>query len=564
MRRLRKTSQTPAAPARPFVLVEAGVHGLTVAAANAPARALGVCEGLRFSDAKARAPDLASEEIDRAADARALKKLCEWTVRIAPVFAVDGRDGLMLETTGCAHLFGGEEGLLETARALLARNGIPAQLALAGTPGAAHALARHRPGEILVNGAEEEGLAALPVAGLRLSEDAQALLRRFGLTRIGQLYGLERKALARRFRSAAHADAVLLRLDQALGRRAEPFAPLRPAPAFAARLSCPEPIGSSEAIASGLETLCRRICADLEKAGEGAQRFTLHAFRADGGKDAVAVATARPENNPERIAGLFRERIDGINPGFGLDLLLLHAERTGPLQISAGALSGDLAPGDIDEAALSALADRIAARLGDGAVKIARHCASHIPERAETRAPFAGSLVHKDWQDPLRGPRPLRLFEPPEPVTVLAEVPEGPPMSFRWRRVRRRVVKADGPERIAPEWWRREGAPPGALSGASFTEKMNRKWLAPKLDPRADAGRIKAARRDLERSLAREDSPQGEGRRAPAPKRPRARDYYRVEDAQGRRYWLCREGLYGDRDGEAGRAPAWFIHGVFP
>lgn len=548
--RIKSGAPQPAfAPSKPFALVENGPHGLTVAAANASARNYGVTEGLRLADARARAPALLSQEIDRKADHAALLMLAFWMIRVAPIVTIDNRDGLIIETTGCERYYGGERALLDHIKKLLEQNSIPHQLAVAGTPGAAHALARYKPGVALQPNTLKDGLKDIECAGLRLSEEALVLLRRFGLTRIGHLYDIDRKALARRFRSKDMAEAVLVRLDQALGHRNEPIIPVIPPPRFAARLPCPEPVSNSEALLIGLDRLAEDLCAQLKTNCQGAQLFTFHAFRADGGRDCVDIATARPSAAADHITRLFHEKIDQINPGFGIDLLLLHARRTGPLEIISPALSGDLAGTKADERQTAELVDRLSAKLGADSVRVSAFRARHLPEKAEERKPYGGAQ-YKDAPAPSAcGPRPQRLIDPPEPIKALAEVPDGPPRAFQWRRVRRRVVKADGPERLAPEWWRH--TTPVTL--ASPSDKIARKWLTPKMDPRADAAQIRKARSEIEAALLKD---MGE----PVAKSPRARDYYRVEDQDGRRYWLYREGLYDDG---RGATPQWFIHGLF-
>ena len=531
------------------MLLEHDTHGLRIAVANASARKLGVTPGLRFADARARAPHLLHEEIDRQADARALHDLATWLIRFAPLVAVDGADGLLLETTGCAHLYGGETGLLTEIDTVLGREGIAYRCGLAATPMASAALARAGvSGTCLAAGEEHAGLADLPVGALRLSEEAETLLRRFGLTRIGQLYGIDRKALARRFQSRTAAEAVLLRLDQALGLRHDPIRPLRPAPARTARLPCPEPLLAREAIETGLAHLAEDLCADLSAFGQGARGFTLLAYRTDGRTELAEITTARPVRSPKHILRLFAEKLDRIDPGFGIDLLVLEARRTGPMQLSAVALSGDLAARDDDDVALSALADRLTARLGEGSVTIRQAVESHIPERAEREAVYDGSLAPAIVPAPVSGPRPLRLLAQPEPVRVLAAVPDGPPLRFVWRRVVRAVARADGPERLSPEWWRHT-APPQPTASLPGTSQ---RWLAPKLDPRADAALITHTHAAL---MAAAADP-GE----PVSSLPRARDYYRVEDEAGRRYWLFRQGLYDDG---RGGPPDWYMHGLF-
>ncbi len=510
---------------RPLVLYEAGQGGLRVAAANGPARAAGIQPGLTLSDACARMPGLTSEEIDRAADRAALKALAAWAIRYTPLSAVDGSDGLMLETTGCDHLFGGEQALLADLDARLAAAGLSARLGLAGTPAGAAALARGAPEcpARLPPGGEHEGLADLPVAALRLSLDTLTTLRRFGLTRIGQLYGIDRAALARRFVSRTAADAVVTRLDEALGLRHAPLAPLRPPPDYAARQPCPEPLLHADGIRAGLDRLLETVCAQLADHGRGARSFTLTAFRADGGSDRLDVAAARPVRDPAHVRRLFDDRLGALDPGFGIDLLLLEARRVGAMASDVRPLSRDLAGQAVDLTALSALADRLSARLGPGTAQVAHPEASHLPERAARWRAFEGTLP--TWpaggERPDR-PRPVSLLERPEPVEVLAEVPDGPPLRFIWRRVARRVLRADGPERIAPEWWHH--------------------WPAPPRAPTADAAGTDTAP-------------------ASRPALPRTRDYYRIEDETGRRYWVFRDGLYGDG---RGGAPGWYVHGLFP
>ena len=535
---------------KPFVLVEKDHHGLCIAAANKAARACGIGDGLRFTDAKARAENLVSEEIDRQADHQALVKLAHWMIRIAPTVALDGNDGLVLETTGCERYYGGEPALMEQVTHLLQRNSIPHQMALAGTPGAAHGLARYQPGSCAASGQEKPALKSIPIAGLRLSLRAQTLLRRFGLTRIGQLYDIDRRAMARRFRSKNEAEAVLMRLDQALGFRQEPLAPLVPPPIFAARLPCPEPLLHSEGLSAGLQALTENICAQLKEKGQGARSFTFYAFRADGTHDAAALSTSKPTSLPDHLHSLFRDRLESIDPGFGIDLLSLHANRVGALQDTCPTLSGDLTGVGEDDHAISTLADRLIGRLGQDHVAIRMPLQSYLPEKAERQQRFEG-----EWPKPIappfwQGPRPQRLLDPPEPITVLAEVPDAPPRSFKWRRVQRRVVKADGPERLSPEWWRYTAPPKLPARSAELAQP----WLTPKMDPRADADKIEEGRRSLEHALHRDEE-----QSQLVSNRPHARDYYRVEDEQGRRYWLYREGLYNDGPVR----PQWFVHGLF-
>lgn len=511
LRRARRSarSTTRSVKPTPFVLYEKSAHGLVVIAANAPARAARIETGLRLTDAKATLPNILSEEIDRAADMKALTALAGWLVRFSPLVAFDGEDGLVLETTGCDHLFGGEVAMAAQLSRHLAQVSYTHRIAIAGTLGAAHALARGTSTAeypTLPSGEERCGLANLPMATLRLSPEALTLLRRFGLTRIGQLYDIDRKALTRRFHSREAANAVCLRLDQALGRRVEPFVPFRPPPEHAERLPCPEPLTSLEGISDGLKQLTEKLCASLSAAGLGAQNFTFRAFHSDGGVSAVSANAARPARAPEHVLRLFREKIARIDPGFGIDLLLLEAARTGPMEAGSRPLSGDFAGGEFDVEALTVLADRITARLGEGTVTLVTPEDSHLPHKAERQVDYIGQSPGTSPR-PRTGPRPVRMLAQPERVSVMAQVPDGPPLQFIWRRHLRRVVRADGPERIAPEWWT---------------------YLPPAPGERGNP--------------------------------PRTRDYYRIEDSEGRRYWVFRDGLYGD---DRGTAPEWIVQGLF-
>ncbi|MEM8920064.1 MAG: DNA polymerase Y family protein [Pseudomonadota bacterium] len=496
----------PAKPRQAFVLTEIVANGLRIAAANTLAAKAGVTPGMMFTDACARLPGLQSEEIDRKHDAHALHRLGLWMTRWTPLAALDGLDGVMLDVSGCAHLFGGEAELLADMSNRLSAVGISHRLGLADTPGAAWAAARHAPmNTIIPPNAQKHTLGSLPVESLRLSDDTVRLLRRFGLTRVGQLYGVDRKSLARRFQSRETADAVVRRLDQALGLTLEPIHPLSPPPEYRARLSCPEPLLHTDGVRAGLETLLIDVCAQLTAHGKGAREFVFTAYKADGGLSQVKISASRPVRAPDHAMRLFRDKLETIDPGFGLDLLSLEARRTSAMEIAAPRFSHLQAEtrqtGDMT--ALSALVDRIMARLGEDAVTVHTPQASHIPERAVEVFAFEGDTP--DWsQDEaaITAPRPLRLLDRPEPVSVLAETPDGPPRRFVWRKVTRNVARAEGPERISPEWWR--------------------------LDSHHT--------------------------------RPRARDYYRVEDVQGRRFWLYRDGLYEDDKGDK---PVWYMQGLF-
>lgn len=546
----------------PLALVASGARGLTVTAVDAAAYAAGVRPGQGFADARAVLPSLASRPAEPGRDRAALLALARWLGRYGPARHADGEDGLWVDTTGVAHLYGGERALLADLERRLAAMGLTARVALAGSLGAAHALARYattarRPwllvGEQPADTAQ--ALADLPVAALRLDAEAVLLARRLGLERIGQLYGLPRASLARRFRSQAVASALLERLDAALGRRPEPRASLAEPPELRLAQSFPEPLISSEGLSAAVAGLAEQLCRRLGERARGLRRVRLDLYRADGTTAGIVAGTAAPVREAAHLTALLAGKLESLDAGFGIDVVTLEALASEALQVSQVALapaasdaSGAPACGLADEhdedraAAVARLVDRLSARLGADEVQHLAVAPSHWPERASLRRPWLSVGVGAGARaDDLAlrarapafaaahhaGARPALLLERPEPIAVMAEVPDGPPLRFTWRRIEHRVARAEGPERIEPEWWR-------ALPDA----------------------RDRPRGRDGE-----QDAADALGARVPPPAPHRPRDYYRVEDGSGGRYWLFRDGLFGRAGDEA--APRWFLHGLF-
>ncbi len=486
------------------MLTAPGRHGAVLTAVNRQAQAEGLAPGMRLADARALLPRLVIANARPAEDQRGLERLALWCNRFTPCCAVDGRDGLLLDITGADHLFGGEAAMAAEVAARLAGLGFEARTGLADTPGAAWALARFgRDGRRLAApGAALAALEALPVEALRLAPGDGRLLRRLGLATVGAVEALPRAALARRFPRPRLEDrdggeSVLERLDRALGRRPDPVAALPPPPACLARLAFPEPLIDPAGLEAALTRLAEDLSASLERDGLGARKLALLFYRVDGVAAERRVSTARASRDAAHLARLFAGRIETVDPGFGIDAMALHAVRAEPLAPE----QFRLAEGGRGGRALGPLIDRLQARLGAGSVFRLEPVESHLPERAERRrAPGRDGAA---WpRRPGLPPRPLRLFDRPEPVDTIAELPDGPPALFTWRRLRRRVIRAEGPERIEPEWWTGDDAP---------------------------------------------------------------RDYYRVEDAEGRRYWLFRARLWRDglRRNDGKEPPRWYVHGLY-
>jgi len=545
--RLRRHRGPEAVPAdQPLALIDHGAHGLEIAAANEAARALHVHAGAGLADTRAALPALITLPADRAGERDDLVRLARWCGRYGPARHVDGEDGLWIDITGVAHLFlpgtgvrendeAGERALLADLTARFARLGLTAQAACADTLGAAHALARFAPLAdasfvIAPPGGASSALASLPVAALRIDAAAVRLLERLGLRRIGQLYGLPRAALERRFRALTRKDkpgagaiaTVLMRLDQALGHYGEPRAPLVETPDFIARLPFADPLITAAGIEAALARLSADLADFLAEAGVGGRRFRLSLYRSDGTFGEIAIGTSAPCRDEAHIDRLLREKIANFDAGFGIDLMTLEAHEISRLDAPQQGFGADAA--GMQAQAVAHLVDRLSSRLGRRRVMRLLPHASHIPEAAQKRTPAlgndqaAGSGASEVSASSFEGHRPALLLDPPEPIEVLAAIPEGAPALIVWRRVRRRIVRAEGPERIAPAWW------------AAYV-------------PRAPQAGVGASR---------------------------TRDYYLIEEACGARYWVFRAGLYdkerdgecdGDDDPQSG-APRWFMHGL--
>jgi len=445
-----------------------------------------------LAHAMALVPGLVVADADPEGDRRALSDLAAWCLHVSPMTAPDPPDGIWIDATGCAHLHGGEQGMLDTLVGRLAAAGLSARAGLADTPGAAHAVARHGAGSatVVAPGAQADALALLPLRALRIPDEMANGLRRLGIDLVGQLFTAPRGPLARRF-----GDALPLRLDQALGRVAEPIQPVLPPGTISVRRAFVEPIATAEAFATVILALVGEACAALQARGAGARTLDLVFERVDGSVQMVRVGTARPVRDPMHLARLLDERIETVDPGFGVEAMRLALPLVEPLAPVQHANGLGSSPGEAD---IAALIDRLSNRLGAGRVYCVVPVESDVPERAMAAVPPLSSSGGRGWTVPW--PRPARLLPRPEPVEAVGLLPDHPPRAFTWRCVRHRVVRADGPERIAGEWWRR-------------------------------ASELAAVR-----------------------------DYWVVEDADGRRFWLFRQ---GDGVDPATGGLGWFLHGFF-
>ena len=429
-------------PDHPLGIVGEVRGALRLCSLNKAGVAAGLSIGMALSDARAILPTMATVPHDPERDAGFLRALARWAQRFTPLVAIEAEDcELMLETAGCAHLFGGEGEMLAEILAGLSRFGLTARLGLADTKGGAWALSRYGRERIAPPGETRRMIERLPVAALRLEAETCAGLSRMGLKTIADVARTPRASVARRF-----GVETVRRIDQALGVEVEPLSPVAmPAP-YAVRLSLPEPIATTDAVMAGLERLLAQLCERLACEGLGARRLRLTVHRADGGRDGAEIGLMRPSRDAVTILTLFAKAVDALDAGFGIDVLRLEAVRVEPLA-PAQITSGGAAESD----ALDALLSRIANRIGFEALERLTPAQSHIPERSWLRQSAAHVGAATEWPSPAV-PRPVTLF-PPEALTVDGITNRTPPMRFRWRGQDWRAVASQGPERITPEWW---------------------------------------------------------------------------------------------------------------
>lgn len=479
-------------PDAPLVLAGRLGRRRSVTALDANAQGLGVSIGMAVAKAQALVPGLVVHDADPAADREGLDRLALWALqRISPVVAADPPDGLVIDTAGADHLHGGEAAMLEMMVQKFAQSGVEARAAIADTWGAAHAAAQflRRRTVIVPAGENEAVLRPLPLAALRLETETIGGLHTLGFENVGDLIDQPRAPLALRF-----GPEIGRRLDQALGVIGEPVDPIRSPELVEVRRVFGEPIGVAETIARYTGKLVDALCRELEQRGLGARRLDLLFHRVDNTMQFIRVGMARPVRDPKRLTRLLCDKIETVDPGYGIEIMVLVAIEAEPLHEKQAISSLVEAP----EADVSDLIDVLANRIGENRICRFVPVQSDVPERSVARvpalAPETGATWDGDW------PRPPRLLPRPEPIETMALLPDHPPAWFTWRGVRRRVRRADGPERIRGEWWKRDAE-------------------------------LKTVR-----------------------------DYFRVEDEAGERYWLFRSG-----DGEHAESGSqrWFLHGIF-
>lgn len=473
----------------PFVFA-APDHGRMMITAVSPlAAGFGVDAGMRAADAKAICPGLEVLDDKPERPRKLLRGLGEWCLRYAPIVSIDefGMDGLLLEVSGCTHLWGGERTYLKEMVSRLASKGYTVRVAIADTPGAAWAVAHYgKVTQLIPVGGHPEALLGLVPEALRLEQPVLARLRKLGFYQIKSFIAMPRSVLRRRF-----GEDFLLRLGQALGSESEALVPLQEPVPFSERLACLEPIRTRTGIEIAITTMLESLCKRMQTEGKGLRMGVLSGYRVDGKMVQVAIGTSGATHSVSHLFKLFQLKIEQIRPGLGIEVFVLDAPKVDEVEVPQEQMWTSR-PG-LDDQSVIRLLDRVAGKIGPQVIRRYLPATRYWPERAVLPARSVTEKPAAEWR--VEKPRPTELLQRPDPIEVMALIPDHPPGFFIYKGIRHHVVKADGPERIEREWW---------------------------LD-------------------------QGEHR-----------DYYQVEDDQGRRYWLFRSGHYG-----GDQKYQWFIHGFF-
>lgn len=497
--RLKRENPQRAKSDQFLIVVDKVANALRLTALDERATKAGLYKTMALTDARAQFEQLDIAFASPRKDAALLEKLADWCDRYTPLVALDGSDGLMLDITGCVHLFGDEETMLEDIHQRLNQHGMIVRSAIAGNAPAAHAFARHSPGGVIDNASLNEKLRRLRLISLDIEDVHLAGLKRAGLRSVGDIEVLPRAALAARFGSE-----LIDRLDALFGYANQPISPRRIVPVCMVERRMAEPLIVMDSVELVLHGLGDELFRQLQQRVEGAREIEASFFRVDGNVRRISIQAGQPLVDTKTLFRLLKERLstlsEPLDAGYGFDIIRLAAVRVERTQALQRSLDNNIQ--ETEE--IGSLIDRLSIRLGTSRVLRPHAVDTHIPERAVSLEPASQTTTNLpvEWtpdHHPGEPPeRPVRLFQPPERIETMAGVPDGAPAQFVWRKIRHNIVLAEGPERIAPEWWREHA---GALT----------------------------------------------------------RDYYRLEDNQGHRFWVFREGLY-----ERGQTtPRWYLHGLF-
>lgn len=469
----------------PFALALPDHGRMRITEPGASANVKGVHAGMIVADAKVIVPNIEIKEDDEELAEKLLHKIALWCIRYSPSVGIDLPDGLIIEVTGCTHLWGGEKAYLQDISNRLQQKGFTVKAAIADTIGTAWAIARFGEDKTIIeSGKQVEALKSLPPASLRLEDKLCERLYKLGLYNVGSFMQMQRSSLRRRF-----GEQMLLRIDQAFGYKEEVIQPIIPIEPYLERLPCLEPIQTRTGIEIALNKLLQTLSLRLEKEGKGVRKAKLQCYRVDEDVQTICIHTNHPSLNIKHLFKLFELQIEKIQPGLGIELFTLQVEVE---DVKALQETFWMANGSLESTALAELLDHLQSRFGN---VVHRYLPDehHWPERSVRIASSLSEEPSTQWRKDVV--RPILLLPSPEKITVTAPIPDYPPMMFIYQNKRHKIIKADGPERIEREWW-------------------------------------------IEKGLQR--------------------DYYIVEDEEGKRYWLFREGHYEEQ-----QKPSWFLHGLF-
>ncbi len=479
------THRQPSYKNLPLVLRTSSHGRMVITAANAIAVSQGISTGMVLADARALVQGLQVEDDQPDLRERLLKRIAEWCIRFTPVASVDLPDGIILDASGCTHLWGGEEKYIQFISNKIRERGFSVRIAMADTIGVAWAVARFSQNEVITIGQHTEALMQLPPEALRIEIEISERLHKLGLHKISQVISLPRQSLRRRF-----GQQFLTQLDKALGYELELIEPIQPTEPYQQRLSCIEPIATATGIAIALQQLLESLCTRLQQEQKGVRTATFTCYRVDRKVEQISIATNRPSHHVKHLFQLFEIKLSTIEPALGIELFVLEASNVEdhlPLQKKMWSEAKNL-----EDEQLAELLDRISNKVGTNTIHRYLPDEHYWPERSIRQTTSLQEKSTTNWR--VDEPRPVQLLSSPVPIEVTAPIPDYPPMVFRYQGSEHRVVRADGPERIEQEWWIQQG---------------------------------------------------------------QHRDYYRVEDESGNRYWLFRLGHYHDKIYQ------WFLHGFF-
>lgn len=470
----------------PFVLRAPSRGRMLIAATNAHAERKGVRVGMALADARAVLPELQALDHKPELIDDLLKRIAEWCIRFSPVVAVDPPDGLLLEATGCSHLWGGDELYITDIIKKLNDRGYAVTASIADTIGVAWAVARFgNQSNIIPEGMYIEALLPLPPQALRIEQKVTERLHKLGLRQVKQFIKMPKSSLRRRF-----GQHFMMRLDMAIGQELEVLEPIVPIEPYQERLPCMEPISTATGIEIALKQLLETLCLRLKEDQVGLRVAIFKGYRVDGKIEQISIGTHRPSHYVKHLFKLFENKLSTIEPALGIELFVLEAPTVEEHLAQQETMWED--SGELDETRISELIDRIASKFGNDVIHRYLPAEHYWPERSYKLATSLDEKATTTWR--ADKPRPLQILKAPQRIEVTAPIPDYPPMLFIYQGKIHKIVRADGPERIEQEWWLQQG---------------------------------------------------------------QHRDYYRVEDEEGSRYWLFRLGHYHDKQYQ------WFIHGFF-